>query len=146
MDTFALNVDLQVSRPLADGLPATLRNCSLAVGPEPRFLQFLSQSNLVRTGDVTSSFQYHRPNGSQAMIEVVPMGGKLGEDACTVRHELTLTQSPAFVRLPDGAWGRQYHVLDAGSMQKCSPAQNRKNITPVPAQPMPGLLVCREGR
>lgn len=144
MDPIDPEMALTISRPLADGLPPSLKNCSLAVGPGPRFLQFLVPSNLVRSGDVTSSFQYHRPIGSQAMIDVIPMGGTLGKDVCTVRHDITLSGKPSLVVLPDGSQGRQYPIVDAGSMQRCSGARERRTIIPASAEPMPGLLVCRE--
>lgn len=136
--------DPTISRPLGDGLPRSLKNCSLAVGPEPKFLQFLAQSNLVRSGKVASSFQYHRPTFSEAQIDVVPMGNSLGKDFCTVRHNINLTGEPSIVELPDGSKGRLYPIIDRGSMQQCSPASNRQTMPSIPTHPMSGVLVCRD--
>lgn len=119
------------------GLPDSLNNCVLTLDGSNDYLHFLQPSATVETKGVVSSYQYNRPTGlDSASIYIVPIGGHLGSDFCTVTHQLDL------IGKPSATYNQvKYRVRDTGFMEPCSTA-DRKILSPVLVASADATLVC----
>ncbi len=124
------------SRVPTAGLPESLNNCVLTLDGDGGYLHFLQPSATVEVQGVVGSYQYHRPTGAGAAVDVVPVGGSLAQGYCTVRHELALTGEPT-------ATDREvrYRVHDRGFMEPCSTARG-KVLSPVLVAEANATLAC----
>jgi hypothetical protein len=118
------------------GLPESLNNCVLTLDGGGGYMHFLQPSATVEVQGIIGSYQYRRPNGVDAAVDVVPVGGSLAQGYCTVRHELALTGSAT-------ATEREVHyrVHDRGFMTPCSTASGRL-LSPVLVAEADATLAC----
>lgn len=126
----------------ATGLPQSLHDCVLTLDDSAGggHLHFLQPSSTVEVKGVVSSYQYRPIADNSAEIDVVPVGGSLGNGYCTVRHELELTAKPT-----SSAKEVTYRVQDTGVMEPCSTADGRI-LSPVVVMPRAeATLACPRG-
>lgn len=131
MCVFILNASLYDLSQMSAILPTTLNNCVLSLG-DGGHMKFLQPSATVEVNGVVVSYRYEPSAGT---IDLVPIGGKLG-DFCTVEHTLSPT-GPAWI--DDSVIN--YPVRDIGKMIPCSSA-NRAVIPPSKAATTAAILRC----
>lgn len=87
-----------------------------------------------------SSYRYQRTTaeGRSATIDVVPIGGALSGNVCTVRHGIRMAGPPS---VGDDRSTVHFPVMDAGTMEHCSTIQGRILKSPGVAE-VPAVLTC----